>query len=68
MKKYRLLNKYGNRVIYTDSEREKNGLLKRGFHIDKQIIPKNVQAENTKTEQPKTRRKAVNKNEGKVKD
>lgn len=32
--KYRLLNEYGNRVEYTDSEGEKNILLNRGFHID----------------------------------
>ncbi len=32
--KYRLVNKYGNRVEYIDSEVEKNILLNRGFHID----------------------------------
>ena len=32
--KYRLLNKWGNHVAYTDSEVEKNILLDRGFHID----------------------------------
>lgn len=32
--KYRLLNQYGNRVEYTDSEVEKNILINRGFHID----------------------------------
>ena len=34
--KYRLLNEWGNRVIYTDNEREKNTLLDKGFHIDEE--------------------------------
>lgn len=34
--KYRLLNEWGNRVIYTDNEREKNTLLYKGFHIDEE--------------------------------
>ena len=31
---YRLINAYGNRVVYTESEREKNRLLREGFHIE----------------------------------
>ena len=38
--KYRLLNQYGNRVEYTDSEVEKNILLGRGFCIDEKWQPK----------------------------
>lgn len=34
--KYRLINEFGNRVEYTDSEVEKNILLNRGFHIDEE--------------------------------
>lgn len=49
--KYRLLNEWGNRVIYTDNEREKNTLLDKGFHIDK--------------EYNKPKRKAAVKNENK---
>lgn len=47
--KYRLLNEWGNRVIYTENEREKNTLLERGFHIDE--------------EYNKPKRKAVKKDE-----
>lgn len=35
--KYRLLNEWGNRVIYTENEREKNILLEKGFHIDEKF-------------------------------
>ena len=49
--KYRLLNEWGNRVIYTDNEREKNTLLDKGFHIDE--------------EYNKPKRKAAVKNENK---
>lgn len=54
--KYRLLNEWGNRVAYTDSEFEKNILLKRGFHIDEAWGK-------PKTPAPR-KRKAVQKNEG----
>lgn len=63
--KYRLLNKWGNRVEYTDSEVEKNILLDRGFHIDENwgkeesVSPKNPTPR---------KRKAANKNEGQVED
>ena len=31
---YRFVSKYGNRIVYTENEREKNQLLKEGFNID----------------------------------
>ena len=31
---YKLINEYGNRIIRTENETEKNRLLKEGFHID----------------------------------
>lgn len=34
--KYRLLSEWGNRVVYTNDEREKNSLLDKGFHIDEE--------------------------------
>lgn len=50
--KYRLLNEWGNRVIYTENEREKNILLEKGFHIDEEYNkPKRKAA--TKNEQNK---------------
>ena len=61
--KYRLINQYGNRIEYTNSEVEKNVLLNRGFHIDenwqKPAEPKVIT--------PK-RRKAADTNAGKVED
>lgn len=68
MKKYKLISKYGNRVIYTNSEREKNNLLEKGFHIEKQLTPKNTQATKTKTQYSKTKRSEAKKNEGKVEE
>lgn len=59
--KYKLLNKWGNRVIFTDSEKEKNSLLDKGFRIDESWVseePKPTPPKKTAT------RKAVNKNEG----
>ena len=35
--KYRLVSEYGNCVMYTENEREKNTLLERGFHIDEKF-------------------------------
>ena len=32
---YRLINEWGNRIVKTDNEREKNRLLEAGFSIDK---------------------------------
>jgi hypothetical protein len=64
--KYRLLNEFGNRVIYTDSEREKNSLIEKGFHIDKEIKPKeNATAE---TKKPKTKKKVELNDEGQTND
>ena len=62
MAKYKLVSKYGNEVVYTDSEREKNNLLEKGFHIDEEIKPK----EKIKTEEkkPKTKKKVETENEG----
>ena len=61
--KYRLINEFGNRIEYTDSEVEKNILLGRGFHIDEEW---------QKPAEPKVitpkRRKAVNMDEGKTED
>lgn len=61
--KYKLLNKWGNRVIFTDSDKEKNSLLDKGFRIDESWV-----SEEPKPTPPKktTARKAVNKNEGQV--
>lgn len=61
--KYRLLNEWGNRVIYTNSESEKNSLLEKGFHIDKNW---QKPAENKPTAPKK--RKVAKKNEGQVED
>lgn len=56
--KYRLLSEYGNRVIYTNNENEKNSLVEQGFHIDKNwqkpAVPK--------------KRKVAKKDEGKTED
>lgn len=58
MSKYRLVSEYGNRVIYTDNEKEKNQLLERGFYIQNPDV--------SKTKAPTTKkRKAVSKNERK---
>lgn len=61
MEKYRLVNAYGNRVVYTNSEKEKDQLLKRGFYIQ-EAQPKVTAAPTAK------KRKAVKKNEGKAED
>lgn len=63
--KYRLLNEWGNRVEYTNSEVEKNILLDRGFHIDETWAQEEKPAPIIAS---KTRRKAVKKNEGKIED
>jgi hypothetical protein len=34
--KYRLVNEYGNRVEYANTETEKNALLRLGLHIDEE--------------------------------
>jgi hypothetical protein len=61
--KYRLLNKWGNRVEYTNSEVEKNILLDRGFHIDTEW------GQTTEEKKPTAKkRKAVNKNDRNVED
>lgn len=59
--KYMLVNKYGNRVIETDSEKKKNQLLEKGFHIYKteQKAEKNTTVK---------RRKAAKKDAGKTED
>lgn len=62
--KYRLLNKWGNRVVYTNSETEKNILLDRGFHIDEEW----KQTETHKPTPTAPKRKAVKKNEGQTKN
>jgi hypothetical protein len=64
--KYRLLNKWGNRVAYANSEFEKNILLKRGFHID-ETWGKEEKPTPKSSATPK-KRKAVVKNEGKTED
>ncbi len=56
MKKYKLVSQYGNRVIYTDSEKEKTELIEKGYHIHNPEI---------KTTQTAKKRGAVRKNEGK---
>lgn len=52
--KYRLLSQFKNRVIYTDSEVEKNSFLEKGFHIDenwqKPATPKKRKAVKTEDE------------------
>lgn len=68
MAKYRLLNEYGNRVIYTDNEREKNSLLEKGFHIENLPKAKDTKAEVKQNTEPKAKRKAVKKNEGTTED
>lgn len=62
--KYRLLNKWGNRVEYTNSEVEKNILLNRGFHIDENWGKESVSPKNPTPR----KRKAVNKNDRNVED
>ena len=62
--KYRLLNQYGNRVEYTNSEVEKNILLNRGFHIDEKWNKPN---ENKPTA-PKKRKAVKSENEGHSED
>lgn len=57
--KYRLVNKYGNAVYYTDSEKEKNQLLDRGFHIQE------IEKPNIPTAK---KRKAVKTSDGKTED
>lgn len=57
--KYRLVNKYGNRVIETDSQRKKNQLLEKGFHIFK------IQKKIEQTQAVK-KRKAAKKDAGKT--
>jgi hypothetical protein len=55
--KYRLVNKYGNRVEYANTETEKNALLRLGLHIDEEW---------QKPSEPKTtpkKKKVVNDNE-----
>ncbi len=61
--KYRLLSGYGNRVIYIDSEKEKNQLLDKGFYIDEKW-----QEEKVKQATTAKRRKAVKKDAGKTSD
>lgn len=68
MAKYRLLNEYGNRVFYTDNEREKNSLLDKGFHIENLPKAKETKTAVKENTEPKAKRKAVKKNEGKVED
>ena len=63
--KYRLLNKWGNRVEYTNSDVEKNILLERGFHIDESWGKEEKPL--PKTPAPK-KRKAVKKDEGQAED
>ena len=63
--KYRLLNQWGNRVAYTDSEVEKNILLNRGFHIDEAWGKEEKPAPKTPTPR---KRKAVKKDEGQTED
>ena len=63
--KYRLLNEWCNRVAYTDSEFEKNILLKRGFHIDEEW---GKEEQSTPKPTATRKRKAVQKNEGQAED
>ena len=62
--KYRLLNEFGNRVIYTDNEREKNSLLSKGFRIDEEIKPKETIT--TEVKKPKTKKKVELNDDGKA--
>lgn len=62
--KYRLLNEYGNRVEYTDSETEKNILISRGFHIDENW----QKTTEKKTTAPKKRKAVKSENEGHSED
>lgn len=59
--KYRLANKCGNRVIETDSEKNKDQLLQRGFHIY-------GEEKNIKQVPTAKRRKAVKKDARKTSD
>ena len=63
--KYRLLNDYGNRVIYADTEKEKDRLVSSGYHLDENYGAK--EADEIKTPAPK-KRKAANKDEGHIED
>lgn len=63
--KFKLLNKWGNRVVFTDNEKEKNRLLDKGFHIDETWAQEEKPAPIIAS---KTRRKAVKKNERKTED
>lgn len=63
--KYRLLNEWGNHVAYTDSEFEKNILLKRGFHIDEEW---GKEEQSTPKPTATRKRKVVQKNEGQAED
>jgi hypothetical protein len=65
--KYRLLNEFGNRVVNTNSEREKNSFLKKGFHIDIQETKENDEI-TKKTEVKKSVRKVTKNNEGQNKN
>lgn len=59
--KYKLLNEFGNRVIYTDNEREKNSLIEKGFHIAEEQKTKEIIETEKK---PKTKKKVETNNEG----
>ena len=61
MAKYKLINNKTHSIWYTNSEKEKDQLLKRGFYI-KEAQPKVTAAPTAK------KRKAVKKNEGKAED
>ena len=63
--KYRLLNTYGNRVIYANTEKEKDRLISSGYRLDENYSKKS--ADEIKTPAPK-KRKAAKKNEGQIKD
>ena len=63
--KNRLLNDYGNRVTYTDSEKERDLLIARGMHLDENYGKK--EADEIETPAPK-KRKAAKKNEGHTED
>lgn len=63
--KYRLLNAYGNRVIYANTEKEKDRLISSGYHLDENYGTK--EADEIKTPAPK-KRKAAKKNEGYIED
>lgn len=60
--KYKLVNKYGNRVEYANTEQEKNALLRLGLHIDEEW---------QKPSEPETtpkKKKVVKKNEERTND